>query len=167
MPDEALLRMTPIGKWCYDASAAILEEDPEGEHQTALQQVLRIVCELNTAFVQDMAAMIALHQDRQNHHLYEHMEMFESAEWKASWKNERSPLEKEDTPLDANLEKVSLVPGVLQRLHLQERLTQDLVNKIRLITWIQRWTTLVPLLLMGFREWTNDLSFCKHHRIDA
>jgi hypothetical protein len=34
MPDEALLPTTPIGKWCYDASAAVLEEDPEGEHQT-------------------------------------------------------------------------------------------------------------------------------------
>jgi hypothetical protein len=67
MSDEALLRMTPIGKWCYDAYAAVPEEDPEGEHQNALQQVLRIFCELNTAFVQDMSAMIALHQDRQNH----------------------------------------------------------------------------------------------------
>jgi exonuclease VII small subunit len=127
MPDEALLRMTPIGKWCYDAYAAVLEEDPEGEHQTALH-VLRFFCELNTVFVQDMAAIIALHQDRQNHHLYAHMEMFESVEWKAFLEKMKEALEKEDNPLDANLEKV--LPGVHLRLHLQERLTQDLVNKV-------------------------------------
>ena len=81
IPEEALLRKTPIGEWCYDALEQLLEADVEGQHQTAMH-VLRWFCDINEIFLQDAAAMLILHPDRGEHVLFEVLPVFHSDEWK-------------------------------------------------------------------------------------
>jgi Centromere DNA-binding protein complex CBF3 subunit, domain 2 len=78
-PDE-LLRKTPIGEWCYDALAALVEEDVEGTHQTAMY-VLRWFCDINEIFLQDAAAMHVLFPERADHVMFEVLPVFHSEEW--------------------------------------------------------------------------------------
>jgi Centromere DNA-binding protein complex CBF3 subunit, domain 2 len=82
-PPNELLLQTPIGKWVYAAYEAVTETAEPGKHMTAIS-FLRFLIELNKIFLQDAAAMNALHEDRQSHALFRKMPCFLSQEFKVS-----------------------------------------------------------------------------------
>jgi hypothetical protein len=67
-PPANLLRMIPIGGWCYDALAPAVKENIE-DHYTAFE-VLKFFCDLNKITLQDAAAPVALNPERRNHMFY-------------------------------------------------------------------------------------------------
>jgi hypothetical protein len=82
-PPEDLLTQTPIGKWVYQAYDAVTEAAGPGKHMTAIS-FLRFFIELNKIFLQDAAAMIALHPEREKHALFQKMPCFLSEQFKVS-----------------------------------------------------------------------------------
>jgi Centromere DNA-binding protein complex CBF3 subunit, domain 2 len=82
-PPEELLLQTPIGKWVYEAYDAVTEAGRPGKHMTAIS-FLRFFIELNKIFLQDAAATIALHPERENHGLFQKMPCFLSDTFKVS-----------------------------------------------------------------------------------
>lgn len=80
IPDNDLLRATPIGKWCYDGLDGVLEASKDGDNQTAIH-TLRFFCELNKIFIQDAAAMLVLHPDRQSHPIFNELAVFSTVEF--------------------------------------------------------------------------------------
>jgi Centromere DNA-binding protein complex CBF3 subunit, domain 2 len=85
-PDETLLRLTPMGKWCYDALQGVLEISNDGKNQTAIS-TLKFFCELNKVTIQDAAAMQVLHPEREYHPFFDELNVFSSSEFKVrcSW----------------------------------------------------------------------------------
>jgi hypothetical protein len=81
-PPEELLLMTPMGGWVYGAYEAVSEAAEPGKKMTAIS-LLRFFIQLNKIFLQDCAAMIALHEDRKDHALYR-MPCLMSEEFKVS-----------------------------------------------------------------------------------
>jgi Centromere DNA-binding protein complex CBF3 subunit, domain 2 len=82
-PPNDLLLQTPIGKWVYAAYEDVTKAAQPGKHTTAIA-FLRFLIELNKIFLQDAAAMIALHEDRQSHALFQKMPCFLSEEFRVS-----------------------------------------------------------------------------------
>ncbi|MGL5936676.1 MAG: hypothetical protein ACRCZI_13765, partial [Cetobacterium sp.] len=82
-PPEDLLLQTPIGKWVYEAYAGVSECAEAGKKMTAIS-FLRFFIELNKIFLQDAAAMVALHPERQDHALFQKMPCFLTEEFKVS-----------------------------------------------------------------------------------
>ena len=82
-PSQALLEMTPIGKFVYRSLDGVLQrsEDSEGDHQTAVH-FLRFLVALNEIFLQDCAAMRVLHPERCNHPMFTEMTIFNTDEYK-------------------------------------------------------------------------------------
>jgi Centromere DNA-binding protein complex CBF3 subunit, domain 2 len=80
-PDELLLQ-TPMGSWVYGAYEAVTEAAEPGKKMTVIS-LLRFFIQLNKIFLQDCAAMIAMHEDRKDHALY-NMPCLQSAEFKVS-----------------------------------------------------------------------------------
>jgi Centromere DNA-binding protein complex CBF3 subunit, domain 2 len=78
-PNEALKRMTPMGKWCYDAYDAVLEKD--SSKYTALA-FLKFICSIHEVFLQDAAATMILHPDQSNHPVFRDIEVFGTVEFK-------------------------------------------------------------------------------------
>jgi Centromere DNA-binding protein complex CBF3 subunit, domain 2 len=96
MPTEELLRMTPIGQWCYEAADAVFEcvqnAKKANQYQTALQ-FLKFCCYLNIVFLQDAAAILIQYPDRKSHPMYEAFDVLRSdqfqvstREWSCPWK---------------------------------------------------------------------------------
>lgn len=110
-PSDQLLRMTPMGEWVYDAYDGVIAADSEGKKQTALH-VLSFFKELNKVFLQDAAVMQLLDEDRATHPLFTNLPVFASVEFAQFKLDMKRELENEESPLDANLEKV--LPGVHQ-----------------------------------------------------
>ena len=75
MPSEDLSRATPIGAWCYTALSDVLDASTDGDNQTAIH-TLRFFCELNKIFLQDCAAMMVLHPERQDHPVFRELSVF-------------------------------------------------------------------------------------------
>ena len=109
MPCEKLLRATPIGGWVYDALDALECEDKNKEHTTAYH-VLKFFQDLNIIFLQDAAALMALHSDRSHHPMFLQMPVFYTDEFKTFQETMASSLDSEEDPLDANVEKI--LPGI-------------------------------------------------------
>ena len=80
-PPEDLLLTTPIGKWCYRALDEVLEASTAGENQTAIL-TLRFFCDMNRVFLQDAAAMMVLHPERESHPLFHEIALFSSESFK-------------------------------------------------------------------------------------
>jgi Centromere DNA-binding protein complex CBF3 subunit, domain 2/Transcriptional activator of glycolytic enzymes len=111
IPDEELLRSTPMGKWCYDALNGVVSHVRAGEKQTALH-VLHFFCEMNCIMIQDAAAMMILEPNRSNHAMFHDMTVFSSDKFMEFKEQMRIAIDSEKCPLDANLEYV--LPGVHQ-----------------------------------------------------
>ena len=112
MPSENLLRLCPIGKWSYNALDALLDYDTEGTKQTAVH-ALKFFNELNVIFLQDAAAMMILHPERETHQLFGCMPfLFMSDEWLTFKARMHEALQEEECPMDAKLEHV--IPGLHQ-----------------------------------------------------
>jgi Centromere DNA-binding protein complex CBF3 subunit, domain 2 len=80
IPDEELLRLTPIGEWCYDALEELLETDVNGTNLTAMH-VLRWFCDMNEIFLQDAAAILHLHPEREEHVIFHVLPVFQTPQW--------------------------------------------------------------------------------------
>jgi hypothetical protein len=65
----------PIGQWVYSAYDAVTEVAEPGKKMTTIS-FLRFLMELNKIFLQDAAAMMILHKDRQEHALFQKMPCF-------------------------------------------------------------------------------------------
>jgi hypothetical protein len=79
-PNEVLL-LTPIGKWVYTMYEAVTETATPGKHMTAIS-LLRFFMDLNKIFLQDAAAMMVLHPEREEHALFNEMPCFLCDEFK-------------------------------------------------------------------------------------
>jgi Centromere DNA-binding protein complex CBF3 subunit, domain 2 len=84
IPDDDLLRATPMGAWCYDALREVMELSVDGKNQTAIH-TLKFFCELNKIFIQDAAAMLLLHPDRERHPLFNEIPVFSSDQFVVSY----------------------------------------------------------------------------------
>jgi Centromere DNA-binding protein complex CBF3 subunit, domain 2 len=86
-PPEELLRLTPIGKWVYEATTGVIDRvqtsKKAGAHQTALG-FLKFLCYLNQTFLQDAAAMLVNHPDGANHPMYAHLDVLRSRQFNVS-----------------------------------------------------------------------------------
>jgi len=70
-PPEGILKSPSIGKWCHDAHSAVQEEATKSaKHQTVVQ-VLHFFCQMNMVFLQDPAAMLALHPEQSCHPIFD------------------------------------------------------------------------------------------------
>jgi hypothetical protein len=67
----------------YQAYDAVTEAAGPGKHMTAIS-FLRFFIELNKIFLQDAAAMIALHPEREKHAFFQKMPCFLSDQFKVS-----------------------------------------------------------------------------------
>ena len=110
---EELLHLTPMGKWCYTAYEDVVEHSRlnGGSNATAVE-VLKFFCELNTIYIQDAAALIAMYPDRADHPMFKEVPVFASEQSETFKNTMKDLLEKEESPLDANPEKV--IPGMRQ-----------------------------------------------------
>jgi Centromere DNA-binding protein complex CBF3 subunit, domain 2 len=77
---EVLERNTPIGKWVYDVYDAACADPKSSDHPTCMY-VLKFFIELNRVFLQDTAAMLVLHPERQHHPLFRELPLFASDEY--------------------------------------------------------------------------------------
>jgi len=102
-----------MGKWCYTAYEDVVEHSRlnEGSNATAVE-VLKFFCEINTIYIQDAAALIAKYPDRADHPMFKEVPVFASEQFETFKNTMQDLLEKEEPPLDANLEKV--IPGMSQ-----------------------------------------------------
>jgi len=108
-PPEGLFKLTPMGKWCYDVHAPALEEATKlAKHQTAFQ-VLCFFCHLNTVFLHNAAAILALHPERSCHPIFD-LPVFAKVKFKEHIKAMGVALIHKSNPMDTDLEKV--LPGV-------------------------------------------------------
>jgi Centromere DNA-binding protein complex CBF3 subunit, domain 2 len=82
-PPNELLLMTPIGQWVYGALEGVTVAADPGKKMTAIC-MLRFFVELNRIFLQDAAAMMVLHPEREDHALFKEMKCFLSNEFKVS-----------------------------------------------------------------------------------
>lgn len=82
-PPNELLLQTPIGQWVYGAYEGVTLAAEPGKNMTAIS-FLRFFIELNKIFLQDAAAMVALHDDRNEHAMFQKMPCFQSNEFKVS-----------------------------------------------------------------------------------
>jgi hypothetical protein len=82
-PPNELLLQTPIGQWVYGAFEGVTEAADPGKKMTAIS-MLRFFIQLNKIFLQDAAAMIVLHPEREEHALFKKMPCFLSSEFKVS-----------------------------------------------------------------------------------
>jgi Centromere DNA-binding protein complex CBF3 subunit, domain 2 len=80
MPSDELRRMTPFGKWCYDAYAGVIERDTS---KYTVLGFLKFVCEINDVLLQDAAATMVLYPERCDHPIFE-IEVFKSTEFQVS-----------------------------------------------------------------------------------
>jgi len=128
-PDQALLEATPIGEWVHDALAAVEEASfasSGSDHRTALQ-VLRFFVQLNKIFLQDAAAMIVLHPERDAHPLF-NLRVFKTDEFKAYAGLMKQAIQNESDPVDANLE--SVLPRVFWWHNAQHSATTTLSSQV-------------------------------------
>jgi hypothetical protein len=132
-PSEELLRQTPVGSWLYDTDQKVRQEYSHREGKTSAARkadvekkgtgataiiFLGFLKELNRIFVQDAAAMLALHSERKNHPLFKELKVFHSKDFKDYVKLMHTELAKEDSPLDRKISDV--VPDIAkwqQRTH--------------------------------------------------
>jgi hypothetical protein len=84
-PPDELLRKTPIGVWAIDAQQNLLEArgTSDSKCQTALH-FLKFMAMLNRVFIQDSAAMMVLHSEREIHPVFESFECFRTPEFMVS-----------------------------------------------------------------------------------
>ena len=75
--------MTPIGKWVYGAYEGVTDHAPPGKKMTVIS-FLKFFIELNKIFLQDAAAIVALHPERKDHSIFQKMPCFLSEEFKVS-----------------------------------------------------------------------------------
>lgn len=118
IPEEELLRATPMGAWCYEALEGVLEVSNDGENQTAIH-TLKFFCELNKVFLQDAASMLILHPERADHPIFHELSVFGTKEFETYKNKMEITLQSSSDPIDASLETV--LPGVHQRM----QATQD------------------------------------------
>ena len=118
VPDDELLRMTPIGRWCYDALDAVMELTTDGENQTTIS-TLKFFCAINTIFLQDAAAMMILHPERKEHPLFDELAVFAAPQFAAFKAKMALTLQVSEDPSDACLE------SVLPRVHQWHAATND------------------------------------------
>jgi hypothetical protein len=69
--DLALLRMTPVGMWVYDAHAKVEAANRNGAAKWTAFNFLSFMVELNKVFIQDAAAILILHPERGDHPLFQ------------------------------------------------------------------------------------------------
>jgi Centromere DNA-binding protein complex CBF3 subunit, domain 2 len=74
-PPSELLLMTPIGQWVYGAYEGVTEAANPGKNMTAIS-LLRFFVDINRIFLQDAAAMMVLHPEREDHALFKEMPCF-------------------------------------------------------------------------------------------
>jgi hypothetical protein len=116
-PSQELLELTPFGGWCFKALAAVEDvcQSTGRQHQTALH-VLHFFCVLSTVLLQDASWMIVKHGDRVNfedqlqQHSFFSLSCFHNDLFRDFVEEMRLAAELEESPLDANLEKV--IPGM-------------------------------------------------------
>jgi hypothetical protein len=116
-PPGELLEATPIGRWLYAALKGVEErvlESSSSKHQTAWH-VLNFVKDLNKYFLQDAAAMVALHEECENHAIFQQLPVFKMREWDEYCAKMKNHLDTDECPLDAKLENVT--PGIHQWHH--------------------------------------------------
>ena len=152
IPDDDLLRATPIGRWCYDALEAVLEASTEGDNQTAIH-TLRFFCELNKIFLQDAAAMMILHPDREDHPLFHELAVFGTDAFKSFKEKMKSVIQQSSDPMDANLETV--LPGV----HQWHSVTNDSIkeNSTAINALDEKVDTLADRIDMGLSKVVDHL----------
>jgi hypothetical protein len=117
LPDE-LLEATPTGRWLHAALKGVEEErvleSNSSKHQTAWH-VLNFFKDLNKYFLQDAAAMVALHEERENHEIFQQLPVFKMQEWNEYYAKMKNHLDTDECPLDAKLENI--IPGLHQWHH--------------------------------------------------
>jgi hypothetical protein len=91
--------------------------------------VLHFFQQLNRVFVQDCAAMLALHPERQDHPMFREISMCSSAEFQEYLDEMAKELREQIDPLDASLEKV--LPG----LHQWQRINNVELGGFKPSTW--------------------------------
>jgi Centromere DNA-binding protein complex CBF3 subunit, domain 2 len=109
--DDELLHSTPIGKWCYDALSGVLELSNDGDNQTAIH-TLKFFCKLNEIFIQDAAAMLLLHPERENHVIFREIAVCGTDAFVKFQDKMKCHLQSSTDPGDACLD--SVLPGVHQ-----------------------------------------------------
>jgi hypothetical protein len=119
-PSDELKLATPMGKWCY-AHLEQLNAVANGKFQTAVH-FLKFLCEINRVFLQDAAAMAALHPERRQHPMYQHIQPLNMPEFEDYVQRMKKEIEDEKNPLDAQLEHV--LPGIFAWHSAQHAATQ-------------------------------------------
>lgn len=79
-PSPELRRMTPMGCWCYNSLQDLTESSEPGQHKTAIK-FLSFLCYLNDVWLQDAAAMMVLHPDREAHPMFQDLTVFGTVEF--------------------------------------------------------------------------------------
>jgi hypothetical protein len=113
-PPDELLEATPMGRWLYKALKGVEERvlaSNSSKHQTAWH-VLNFFKDLNKFFLQDAAALVALHEERANHEIFQQLPVFKMQEWDEYCAKMKTHLDTDECPLDAKLENV--IPGLHQ-----------------------------------------------------
>jgi len=145
VPDE-LLHLTPIGQWCYTGYDDVVEHSRlnGGLNATAVE-VLKFFCELNAIYIQDAAALMAKHPDRADHPMFKEVPVFQSELFLTFKDTMKRLLDLEESPLDANLEKV--IPGISQWQSLNHVAVTGLRNSV---------DALNSAIATGFHQMTMD-----------
>ena len=90
----------------------MLEESNSSKDQTAWH-VLNFFKDLNKNFLQDAAAMVALHEERENHEIFQQLPVFKMQEWDDyCGAKMKTHLDTDECPLDA-----AKLKNVIPRLH--------------------------------------------------
>jgi hypothetical protein len=82
--DMLLLRLTPVGKWVYDAHAQMELAIAKGATKWTAFNFLSFMVQLNKIFIQDAAAMLILHPERGDHPMFQ-MAVFRSEAFAVSF----------------------------------------------------------------------------------
>jgi hypothetical protein len=116
-PPDELLEASPMGRWLYKALKGVEERvlaSNSSKHQT-VWQVLNFFKDLNKFFLQDAAAMVALHEERGSHEIFQQLPVFKMQEWDEYCAKMKTHLDTDECPLDAKLE--SVIPGLHHQWH--------------------------------------------------
>ena len=82
-PCQELCEMTALGRFALPMLSKLAEEEDACKHPTALG-VLSWFCDLASAFIQDMAAMLCLHPEREDSTIVQQLPFLQSAEFQVS-----------------------------------------------------------------------------------
>jgi hypothetical protein len=97
-----------MGRWLYKALKGVEERvlaSNSSKHQTAWH-VLNFFKDLNKFFLQDAAAMVALHEERSTHEIFQQLPVFKMQEWDESCAKMKTHLDTDECPPDSKLKNV-------------------------------------------------------------